>query len=208
MKNIQPKILSYSRLTNQQLILNGETLLQNKELLSNDWLSNIYKYIKMDYPKFFKMDRLSKAGILASEIAMNHLPQNSSEVKDNWAICCFNHAASLDDDLAYQKTIEPDNFYPSPSVFVYTLANIVTGEIAIKYKIKGETSFYVSEQFSPTLYIESVQNIFNDSPDIDYIMGGWVEYLENHCDVLMMIVARECDGSSLDLNEENLKKLI
>lgn len=159
----------------------------------------------MDYPKFFKMDRLSKAGILAAEIVMDNIHCNSPELKENWAICCFNQAASLDDDIAYQKTIEADNFYPSPSVFVYTLANIVTGEIAIKYKIKGETSFYVTSHFSPALYCESVRNIFNDNPETDYIIGGWVEYLENHCDVMMMVIARENDGASLDLNEENLK---
>ena len=42
----------------------------------------------------------------------------------------------------FQETIQhADSYYPSPALFVYTLPNIVTGEIAIRNKYYGETSF-------------------------------------------------------------------
>lgn len=158
----------------------------------------------MNYPKFFKMDRLSKAGVLAAELLMNEIDCNNDQLKNNWAIACVNHASSLDDDIAYQKTIEADNFYPSPSVFVYTLANIVTGEIAIKHKILGETSFYIAEKFNADFLIRTANDIFEECPNIDHILCGWCEYLENHCDVMMTIVAREGKETDLEFNEKNL----
>src|SRR3712207_7060242 len=45
---------------------------------------------------------------------------------------------------AYEQTIcHRAQFFPSPSVFVYTLPNIVTGEIAIRNHYHGETHFFV-----------------------------------------------------------------
>ena len=54
-----------------------------------------------------------------------------------------NRSSSLMTDRKYLETIAEDNYYPSPALFVYTLPNIITGEIAIRNKYNGETSFYI-----------------------------------------------------------------
>jgi 3-oxoacyl-[acyl-carrier-protein] synthase-1 len=68
------------------------------------------------------------------------------------------------------------NYYPSPALFVYTLPNIVTGEIAIRHHIQGETSFYVldnPEQLEPI-----VQSTLATRHSPAVLLAGWCECSE------------------------------
>ena len=57
-------------------------------------------------------------------------------------------AASLDTDLKHQATIaNPQEYYPSPAVFVYTLPNICLGEISIRHQLHTEGSFFVLDSY-------------------------------------------------------------
>jgi hypothetical protein len=136
------------------------------------------------------MDHLCKSGFLAAELVFNDVCSDKDKEKKDTAIVCFNASSSLDDDRIYQQTIcDTANCYPSPSVFVYTLANIVAGEIAIRHKIMGETAFYITEKFSPSLMYEMVTDIFKDD-SVNHVLCGWTEYDHCHCDVLMMYIQR------------------
>ena len=107
-----------------------------------------------------------------------------------WMVC-FNCAASLDDDRAYQDTIQgTENYFPSPSVFVYTLANIVAGEMAIKYKLRGETSFYISQHFDKEKLKKAVSDVFAQTK-ATHLLAGWVDYDNGHCDVQMAVYETE-----------------
>ena len=101
-------------------------------------LAELYRSHVADYPKFFKMDPLSRAGFIASELLLKASP------KEDYNILLFNATSSLADDMAFQETIQDhDNWFPSPALFVYTLPNIVTGEIAIRNHFLTETNFMV-----------------------------------------------------------------
>ena len=52
--------------------------------------------------------------------------------------------------------------FPSPALFVYTLPNIVAGEIAIRNKYEGETSAYVLEEFNRDMIDAIVKQAFQD----------------------------------------------
>ena len=185
------QIISYCCIENNFVALNGKAIpITRANGDESCWLDDIYRSLGLQYPKFFKMDNFCKAGFLAAELVCNdvHLDRNIDH-KDI-AIACFNRSSSLDDDTVYQQTINNiDNYYPSPSVFVYTLANIVTGEIAIRNKIMGETSFYVLEKFDLAQIGDTIGDVFEDDT-VNGLLCGWVEYCDNHCDVLMMYVAR------------------
>jgi hypothetical protein len=155
------------------------------------WLNDVYRCLNIQYAKFFKMDTLSKAGFLASELIFNSVGLNRDLFHKDIAIVCFNSSASLEVDTAYQQTIQSedsDNYYPSPSLFVYTLANIVTGEIAIRNKIQGETSFYIAERWSVSQLCDVVTDVFADN-SVNGLLCGWVDCYRNHCDVLMMYIS-------------------
>ena len=215
------EIASYCRITDKSVILNGKALsISRSSEESNLWLDDIYKSINMQYPKFFKMDRLCKAGVLAAELVLGEMgkigetgeivfpasPISPVSPISPISIVCFNSSSSLDDDTVYQNTInDKENYYPSPSVFVYTLANIVTGEIAIRHKIAGETSFYISEKFDAAQIYDTITDMFRDN-SLNGLLCGWVEYCDNHCDVLVMYVKRG-NGNLENVSEEMILDL-
>lgn len=184
---VNPKCIATCQITNDGVVANGKTLVSRGEGCEN-WLADIYRAIGMQYPKFFKMDNLCKAGTLAAEILLQDVDFDRESVKPDWAVVLMNSASSLDDDRHYQTTIQdPDNYYPSPAVFVYTLANIVTGEIAIRHKIGGESSFYVFPSFSKETEKQLVRQTFEANPELTHLICGWVDYDEGKCDVCMSL---------------------
>ncbi len=149
---------------------NGTVL--NSETISTANIAGLYREFVGDYPKFFKMDSLCKLGFIGAELLLKGI---SAEEKENAAIILFNRNGSLVTDRNYQKTITDDNYYPSPALFVYTLANIVTGEIAIKNKIYGESSFYVLNNQDMDLMNDIINNVYLTSSPT-FILTGWVDF--------------------------------
>lgn len=164
------KILSNITLKPQSAIVNGESL-------PVESLNGFYRQYIGDYPKFFKMDGLCKIGFIAAELCLKSLPEAD---KATTAVILFNRGGSIAADQAYQQTIsDTTDYYPSPSLFVYTLANIVTGEIAIRHKIYGETSFYIMPRKDDE-QIEKIvaESLLTSSPS--HILYGWVEYFNKN----------------------------
>lgn len=186
-------IIATCRISDKEVLVNQESILHHSQENEQDWLSNIYHHIGMQYPKFFKMDRLCKAGILGAELLLNNYTYDQAIVKADWGIILMNAASSLDNDRHYQETISEDNYYPSPSVFVYTLANIVTGEIAIRHKIGGESSFYVMPDFDEQLMQELANQSFISNPELTHLICGWVNVDQNICDVRMHLYRRSVE---------------
>lgn len=146
----------------------------NGTLVSEAGITGLYRQHVGDYPKFFKMDHLCKLGFLGAEFLLKDF---TPEEKENAAVVLFNRSGSLDADRHYQATLSPDNYFPSPALFVYTLANIVTGEIAIRHKIYGETSFYIMD----TRDEAGMQGILDSTmltSSPSFILTGWIEYTD------------------------------
>ena len=167
--------------TNDGILVNG-----------SEMLTQIYKEKIGGYPKFYKMDPLSKLGFVASELLLSEeqkLADISEDLKykilprfterEDRAIVFINRSASLAADNRYEETIQiGDNYFPSPAEFVYTLPNIVTGEIAIRNKYYGESNFLcVSDE---TEVDEIISMSFADSMTKS-IIGGWLECSSPDC---------------------------
>ncbi len=199
-------IRSWCRITNDTVNLDNLTLISRNGTAA-DWPSEIYRAAGIQYPAFFKMDNLCKAGFLAAELLLGKetLPH---EVNDKRAVVLMNRASSLDDDRRYQTTIQnADNYYPRPSIFVYTLANIVTGEIAIRHRIGGESSFFVFPSFSAQRLTRIVEATFRTNPETEDMLCGWTDYDNGNCDILMLHVCRTgkpTDEESLTTEIESL----
>jgi hypothetical protein len=168
-------IKSYCRIIPGKVLLNGDVYFEStdKQCTAHDFFSAVYERLGADYRKFYKMDVLSKLGFLASELLMEGIDKETS--KEDMGIILFNRSSSLETDNRYQKTIQnKDDFFPSPAEFVYTLPNIVTGELAIRNKIYGETAFYVMSDFQEDIIIDAVNNAINFA-GMKRVLAGWVE---------------------------------
>lgn len=171
-KDIHVGITSQIVITPDEVILNGERLSTTKQ--GGALLTELYRKKINDYPKFFKMDELCKLGFVASELLLQVSGDRHEGTADR-AIVLFNHTGSLCNDRNYQKTInDKENFFPSPSLFVYTLPNIVTGEIAIRNHYYGETSFYVLDQDDPSLIRAMAEDVISHGR-AKSVICGWLD---------------------------------
>ena len=102
-------------------------------------LTEIYKKNLADQSRFFKMDLYSRlayvgTGLLAKDALNGYDPADL-------AIFIFTQNGSVLADRKHLSSFSnPEEFYPSPAVFINTLPNVVLGEIAVKNNIKGETT--------------------------------------------------------------------
>ena len=136
-------------------------------------LTSLYRQMIGNYPKFYKMDGLSRLGFVASEILLN---AEKGETDKERAIIFFNHSSSIASDRNYKESInDKDNYFPSPSIFVYTLPNIVTGEIAIRNHFHGETSFFILPDKDERMMEEILQASCRDDQSKSFLTG-WIDY--------------------------------
>ena len=153
-----------------------------------DMLTQLYKQYVGDYPRYYKMDILSKVAFICSELLLQAEGTHDKHKEDR-AVILFNHSSAIVSDRAFLSTIA-EEFYPSPSVFVYTLPNIATGEIAIRNGYHGETSFYIL----PSKSAEIMNKIIDTSlceKAMQSVITGWVDCDdENHFEAEMRIVVK------------------
>ena len=118
----------------------------------------LYRQIAGDYPKFFKMDTLSRVGFLLTEMLVADEPDRFTPRQDR-AVLVFSREGCIANDRHYVESMAD---FPSPGLFVYTLPNIVAGEIAIRNKYAGETSAYVIDHYDEELIFAIVRQAFQD----------------------------------------------
>lgn len=148
-------------------------------------LTSLYRQMIGNYPKFYKMDGLSRLGFVASEILLNaekgdtdveRREEEGERLLEERAIIFFNHSSSIASDRNYKESInDKDNYFPSPSIFVYTLPNIVTGEIAIRNHFHGETSFFILPDKDERMMEEILQASCRDDQSKSFLTG-WIDY--------------------------------
>jgi hypothetical protein len=170
-------ITTYCTIRKNKVFLNGiETFSAPANVPFNEFIKSAYKDAGMAYLKFFKMDNLSKLAIIAAEHLLKTsvllLSADSKEI----GILIANAHSCLDTDIQHQVTIsDKNNYFPSPAIFVYTLPNILIGEICIRHKIYGENSFMVMPEFHAGILWDNAQLLFSTG-HISAVIGGWVEY--------------------------------
>lgn len=194
------KLNNWIRITDETVVFNGKKL--PHETTGNALLTELYRNHIGDYPKFFKMDALCKLGFVASELLLGK-EENRFAPREDRAIVFFNRSGSLNADTHFQATIQDkENYFPSPAVFVYTLPNIVTGEIAIRNKYYGETSFIVMEQNDPQVMARQLQNAFLDA-NTKSILGGWINCdNDNRFDTCLFIINENQFANADELTED------
>ena len=165
------------RLTDSSLCIDGKEF--EVEARGKELLTEIYRKHIGDYPKFYKMDLLGRLVFLASELLIKQ--EGETPEASGRAVVLFNHSSSIVADRSHLATIEDrSRFYPSPSVFLYTLPNIVTGEIAIRHGYKAETSLYILEDRDPGLMAQVIRSSFAKS-EIRDMVCGWADCSEADC---------------------------
>lgn len=186
--------------------------LNNRLLVSRDpqldfhaFLKSVYRDLGIDYPRFFKMDRMCKLGFLASEILIMNTPAFKEFKNEEVGMVFMNRSSCLDTDLKYYETIKDSSqYFPSPSLFVYTLPNILMGEIAIRHRIKGEGIFFIVEHKDPELLVGHINRLIQQQA-IHAVLCGWVDVFEDDFEAnVFLMQAGEGQNESTNFGGQNV----
>lgn len=174
-------------ITPTEVQIDGKRL--HTESTGHALLTEVYRARVDDYPKFFKMDTLCKVGFLAAELLLQQEGDERFVPRDDRAVVLFCKNASIQSDRAFEDTIrDREQFFPSPAVFVYTLPNIVTGEIAIRNKYTGETNLIVLPRRDDQLIRQHAGQLLKDGTATS-VITGWIDATDNeHFEADMWVV--------------------
>ena len=155
--NIKNYITSSCRIVGHTVQKDGTVVFTRDAETLPDFLLSVYQNFQLSYPKFYKMDVLSKLGWLASEVLLMDGFNKHAYLPADVGIVLTNANASLDSDLKYMKSVAD---IASPALFVYTLPNIMIAEISIRNGFKGEGAFFISEKFDAGFIENYVNTLF------------------------------------------------
>ncbi len=194
------KISAYCSIKGNQMFLNGELVFETTPTLFSDFSKKAYTFLEENYPKFFKMDNLSKLAFIGSELLFKNY--NFQDKENGLALVFANKHSSLDTDVKFQESISNEaNYFPSPAVFVYTLPNICLGEISIKHQLKTENSFFIFENFNPD-FMTNYGEVLLQTNKATSLLCGWVDYFNETYNAFFYIVAK---SGTLEHTKEQLE---
>lgn len=134
------------------------------------------------------MDLLCKWAWLGAEYL---LAPGQHEKADRWKVAVVVGTAHgcADVDKKYIATVAD---FPSPALFVYTLPNIMLGEICIRYGFKGEQLCLVNESFEQcTEEIEFWVNDLLQHRAMEACICGWADAVGDGYDVCMFYITKQ-----------------
>ncbi|MEN8157067.1 MAG: 3-oxoacyl-ACP synthase [Bacteroidota bacterium] len=136
----------------------------------NQFAKALYKHSGIGYPKFYKMSPLSKLGFLASELLLKDIDLSGVD-PEKVSLIIANSSSSLHTDSIYHDSIGQK---PSPAIFVYTLPNILIGEICIRNGFRGEGLFFIQEEFDKAFLVDYAAELVQNDPAA-MSLAGWIE---------------------------------
>jgi hypothetical protein len=196
-------ITTYAHIRNRSLIRAGGIICRDLRGTFDDFLDTAFGVLEVNYPKFHKMDPSSKLGFLGTEILLKDI--NLMNDYEPWqvALVLSNAHGSLDTDIRYYQSTKT---MASPAQFVYTLPNIVAGEICIRNGFKGENAFFVTPAFDFQQIHQYVEVVLN-SGRTKACIAGWIDVMGSHHDVFLYLAEKKQRGNALEHSAVQLQKL-
>lgn len=202
MSNNSAYITSACVIRDHAVTRNGSRVFESKDTDLPEFLRSLYDRYSGQYPKFHKMDLLSKLGWAATEILLQDTPMDMYAPGET-GIVLANTSSSLDTDERYYETVSE---IASPALFVYTLPNIVIGEISIRHKFKGENAFFIDDHFDIEFITGYVRQLL-DTGAINACICGWVEQYHAGYEAALFLVEKNSRGMALPFTAEEVEKL-
>ena len=178
----------------------NKILFANKGTAAQPFLVSVYEHFAFNYPRFYKMDNLCKLGWLAAEILLDQSFDKTIYDPGDVGLLIANRSSSLDTDIRYFETVKT---MASPALFVYTLPNIVLGEICIRHHFKGENDFFIFDQFEAGFMHQYTAHLFATGA-LQAGICGWLEIMGNNFNARLWMVEKKTSPNAVLFTEENI----
>lgn len=172
---IQPSTHTVKTVTveNSRICRNETIIFQSEEQDFGMFIRSAYKKLGGNYMKFYKMDDLCKLGYIAAEFLL----EDESFAPTKAGILLANASSSMHTDTKHQAIIdEKGDAAASPAIFVYTLPNVVAGEICIRHKIQGENTFFIEREYQPEQLEDYARTVIKKG-NLTHCIIGWCNLL-------------------------------
>lgn len=193
-------ITSSCVISDQTVYKNGELLFANKDIDVPGFLLSVYQHFDIDYSRFYKMDNLSKLGLLASEILLKDSFKKENYRPEDIGLILSNANSSLDTDQKYMDSVRD---IPRSSLFVYTLPNIVSGEICIRNNFKGEDAFFVFDSFNAD-FLENYVSSLMDNNVLQACICGWIDFLEDEYKASLFLIEKFKSNQAVTFTKDQM----
>jgi hypothetical protein len=191
-------IQQYLQWKNKEIWLNGQAYLQSEETSALAIAVAAYKKTTVSYPKFFKMDMLSKVAFVAASIV---LPEPITANSNHVAVVISSKSGCLEVDKKFDESRAD---IASPALFVYTLPNIMLGEICIAKGFKGEQMCTLSPE-PDAAWLAFYVNDLLQNRGTEAVLCGHAEATEHGIEAVLVWVNKE--PSALPFHQQNLKTI-
>jgi hypothetical protein len=148
------------------------------------------------------MDNLSKLGWLAADILLKDFKKDDYQ-SEQIGMVLANSNSSLNNDIKYFDSLKE---FASPSLFVYTLPNIVIGEICIRNHFKGEHAFFIQDTFDAGFIAQQVSYLL-DNDILQTCICGWVDVLDQDYKAVLYLVEKKNNNSVVPFSPENMDSI-
>ena len=163
------RVLRRLHCTPDTLSVDGEVL--PAEGTGQDLLAALYRTRLGDNIRFFKMDPLSRLNYLCAGLLLKDIDERPERL----GILLFSRTGAILADRRHLGTfMGTEGFYPSPAVCINTLPNVVFGEIAARYGVKGETTFLILPERDDARMEEIISATLAASGPMT-LLAGWAD---------------------------------
>lgn len=191
-------ITSVSRIRKGNLWKNSDLIFaeENAENFSN-FIKAAFKSLNVAYPKFYKMDNMCKLGFVASEVLLANRKLADEYKKEDIGLILLNRTSTINTDKDHQLTIDSrQNYFPSPAIFVYTLPNIVIGEICIRNGFFGENLLLISDNFDKDLLVKQTELLIGNGK-ASVVIAGWLDVCDDDYEADFFLIESVNDDEQL-----------
>jgi hypothetical protein len=182
-------ISHWVHINNDKLVKDNASLIDSALATAED----VYHALKCNYPKFFKMDNLCKWAWLGAETLLQQdgalLHEGIDKTKI--AVVLMSGHGCLEADKRYNATLAT---IPSPALFVYTLPNIMLGEISIRHGFKGEQTCLIDKAFDAEEVFFCANNLLQRN--MEACICGWVDVINGNRDICLFWVTKNIKGTT------------
>lgn len=137
--------------------------------------------------KFYKMDDFCKLAYVAADRLLEGIDFGEEEC----GMVLSGRYGCLDTDMKHQQIIDSEgDAGASPTVFVYTLPNVAAGEVSIRHHIKGENTWFWSDdrQMSD---IRQYAGMMMAAQDLKYCMAGYFDCIAGKYEAVFKLLERQ-----------------
>lgn len=156
-----------------EVLVNDSTVFSDKSADFGTFIREAFKSRGENNMKFYKMDDLCKLGYVAAAWLLDGIEFGEEEC----GMVLSGKYGCLDTDMKHQQIIDKEgDAASSPAVFVYTLPNVVAGEISIRHHIKGENTWFWSDGRTMS-DLKHYASLMAGASDLRYCIIGHLDFL-------------------------------